>query len=118
MSLDLAIKLARKNPIPKFKHAAVLVVDGLSYYGYNQTKTHPWMVKYGHRSLCIHAEIDALLQYHRYGPSEAPGRLKGSAIYVARVLKNGRPALSKPCLGCARALAAFGVEHVEWTENE
>ena len=55
--------------------------------------------------ISIHAEIAAIK-----GVSEDV--VKGSTIYVARVLKNGGPGLSKPCKSCEKTLNEMGVKKV------
>jgi cytidine deaminase len=42
----------------------------------------------------------------------------GSTVFVARVLRNGLPALSKPCINCERIMRARGVKKVHYTINE
>lgn len=39
----------------------------------------------------------------------------GSTVYVARVLRNGIPALSRPCADCERLMRARGVKKVYYT---
>lgn len=42
----------------------------------------------------------------------------GSEIYVARVLKNGELAMSKPCAHCENVLRARGIKTVYYTINQ
>lgn len=113
--LDYAIAYAMRNPIIKLPRlCAVLVMpNGNKYIGYNQLKTHPFQEKFkrNSKSLYLHAEIDAIVNALRARPD-----IRGADMYVARVLKDGTPALAKPCEGCERALIHFGIKNVEWTE--
>ena len=114
--MNLAIKCAKANKIQKLpKLAAVLVTKNKTVFiGFNRYKTHPLQKKFSRNSssLCLHAEMDAIVQ-----ASRAKVDIEGGAIYVARVNKKMQPALAKPCEGCERALVHFGIKIVEWTEN-
>lgn len=91
-------------------------------FGFNQTKTHPLQSQYAkHPQACyIHAEMDAIVKALR---SHSAEDLKNFDLYVARA-KRARPkgeyvpALAKPCPGCQKAIAAFGIRRVFYTEGE
>lgn len=91
---------------------AAVIMDGKREvsWGWNSRKTHPLAFRFSrrHDRVCIHAEISAL--------AAAREPVDGMAMYVARVLKDGSPALAMPCTACQSALAAFGIENVSWTE--
>ena len=71
----------------------------------------------------LHAEIDALLTFFvRYqerldSDMSMAEKLSNANVYVARVLKDGSPALAKPCDTCLGALMYFGIlpENIHWT---
>ena len=122
MSIDLAIKHARTNPIlPRGRNSisrfGCVITDGFRFFkGHNSYRTHPWQAKYGARTglpeaVHVHSEIAALVQATRSGI--VPSR---STVFVARVLKDGSPALAKPCPGCLMALTEFGFTDIHWTE--
>lgn len=55
------------------------------------------------------------------GHAEARTLLKagwGSTMYVARVMKNGQLALSKPCANCERMMRVRGVKKVFYSISE
>jgi len=55
------------------------------------------------------------------GHAEARVMLKagwGSTVYVARVMKNGELALSKPCANCERMMRARGVKKVYYSISQ
>ena len=54
----------------------------------------------------IHAEIAVL---------KRAKKVRGSTIYVARVLRTGRRGLAKPCKRCHKTLVAAGVRQAIWT---
>lgn len=115
--LDLAVHHARQNPIIKLPQmAAVIVRRNVIAIGYNSLKSHPLAARFGRHdeAIYLHAEVDAIKNALRFC---RPNELAGCSMYVARVLKNGEPALAKPCKGCVRALATFGIEDVYWTEG-
>lgn len=109
-----ATQMARLNPVAGLpKMAAILLANKRLFLGYNSRKTHPLAKKFGKNSdaVCLHAEIDAIRTCTAQGVSP-----EGGTMWVARVLKNGQPALAKPCPGCQAALVAFGIKEVHWTE--
>jgi deoxycytidylate deaminase len=94
--------------------AAILTTrSGKAYTGFNSRKTHPLAKKFGRneKAICIHAEIDAIRRCVASGDDP-----RGGSLWVARVLKDGQRALAKPCEGCQRAILAFEINEVEWTE--
>jgi deoxycytidylate deaminase len=111
MSLDLAIKAALANPIKRAPRMAAVIKDRkrLVSIGLNTFKTHPLQAKFGKMDECIylHAEIAAFVN--------ARCDVTGMTLYVARVTRDGKPALAKPCSGCQRAIVQFGFGKVEWT---
>lgn len=117
MSLHLATILARGNDVKDLPRMAAVIADKRGIVigtGANSRKTHPLAKKYGKHpeALCLHAEIAAIKDALReIGPDE----FSDYTLYVARVLKDGTPALAKPCIGCARAILEFGIGNVEWT---
>lgn len=109
-----AVKKARSNPVVGLPRLAAILrtKDGTEYVGFNSRKTHPLAKEFGRKqeTICLHAEVDAIRQALR--DSRDPS---GGYMYVARVLKNGQPALAKPCEGCQRALVAFDIQNVRWS---
>lgn len=114
--IDLAITLARDNPgTSRAKVAAVLVNRSkVMAVGYNQYKSHPLQARYSsnEHAIFLHAEVDAIKNYIR---EHGHSGLSSCTMYVARVTRGGKPAMSKPCKGCTAALAAFDIEKVHWT---
>jgi len=90
--------------------------------GVNQMKTHPLMLGEGYRAdqLYMHAEIDAIRNALRL---ITPDQLSKCEIHVVRVKrphtgsKKWVHGLAKPCPGCARAIANFGLKNAYWTED-
>jgi hypothetical protein len=79
--------------------------------GLNQFKTHPLQARFCTHPdrLYLHAEIHGLARAFQKG-------ITIDRVAIARVLKNGQPALARPCLGCMAALDAFDIKRIEWTE--
>lgn len=113
--LEHAVGAALSNPVEGLPRMAAILVtrSGNAYTGYNSRKTHPLAKRFGRndQAICIHAEIDAIRRAVAAGDD-----LRGSRMWVARVFRDGRPALAKPCIGCQRAIVSFGIVEVEWTE--
>lgn len=112
-TLSHAVSLARMNPVKGLPRMAAILKcwNGITT-GRNSRKTHPLMAKFGRnsKSICLHAEIDAIRNAIRRGLDP-----EGATMYVARVTRDGKPALAKPCEGCQRAIVAFGIKDVQWT---
>lgn len=77
--------------------------------GINQRKTHPLQIKHAGRinpeACFLHAEIAALVKC----------RGVPHTMFVARVLKDGTPALAKPCPICQAAIEEAGIKEVVYT---
>lgn len=100
--------------------AAVVVKNEIISIGVNSKKTDPFQKRFGKNSFSIHlhAEISAIknaLKRIRHDD------LAKSTLYVARVksVRNSTVyGLSKPCAGCQRAIAEFGIKKVIYTNEE
>ena len=114
--LDLARTIAENNA-KDFQHRIGCVVvdkkNRVISIGFNKRKTHPVQgqlaSKYGKKGqIFLHAEIDALVKT----------RKKPHKIYVARVKRNGKDGLAKPCPICQAAIESAGIKKVFYTEDE
>lgn len=122
--LDSVFKLSVDTPYCfRAKVAAAIYKNKtLISYGFNRYKTHPVQQLYAkHPKACyIHAEIDAIIKALKRVDHE---ELKHCDLYIARAKRTGPatdyiPALAKPCVGCSRAIIAFGFKSVFYTEEE
>lgn len=116
-----ALDLARRNPVRDLPKMAAIIVDKKGMvvsYGMNSRKSDPLAAKYGRHPDAIypHAELAAIKSAVDYFRLDGLEELYECTMYVARVLKNGEPALAKPCIGCQRAIQEFGITNVEWTK--
>ena len=76
------------------------------------TKTHPLQSRFARipgETIYLHAEIAAIAKALRNRDLKI---LNGSTLYVARLCANGTWGNAKPCVGCARAIDAFGFRDV------
>jgi deoxycytidylate deaminase len=122
--LEMLTRLAIENPgtRTRYKMAAGIVYrKHLLATGVNSYKTHPLMASPGyHREqIYMHAEVDAIRNGLRLVSQD---QLAKSAIYIVRVKqkREGRGytfGLAKPCRGCTRMIASFGIENVWWSED-
>lgn len=123
--IDMLERLAIENPgvQGRFKLAAGIVYKGkhLIATGVNSYKSHPLMWEWGRNeeSIYLHAEIDAIKNALRLVTQDQLARCD---IYVVRVKRDEKNkgwvrALAKPCPGCRRAIASFGLRNAFWTEN-
>jgi len=99
------------------------ITDGNSWaYGYNQEKTHPFQKRFGttESSIFLHAEIDAIKNWLRHnGGLQDLSECDLFIMRVKRLHRNGPwiTGLSKPCTGCKRAIATFGIKNVMYVDN-
>ena len=101
------------------RHAAAIVYKNqIVAYGVNQNKSHPFQFRFSVNddSIFLHAETDAIKNALRRISED---ELEKASLYVCRVkYTDNTPhkklmwGLSKPCLGCQRAIATFGIEDV------
>ena len=106
--LDCLIDLAKHvQPVGGTKIAAAIVYkDRIISVGTNMRKSHPLQKRFARNAeaIFLHAEIDAIRKL-----VSIP---RGSVLYLARVYRNGSPALVTPCPGCLSALDHFRVTKV------
>ena len=114
-------KIAEDVPIAGRARIAAAIVhkNEIISIGTNQSKSHPLQAKFSrhYQAIHIHAEIDAIARAVKRIDSK---RLAQSTLYIARVKLDRTGGdwmwgLSKPCSGCARAIASFDIKNVVWT---
>lgn len=98
--------------------AGVVYKNRLVAVGVNSYKSHPLMTKFGKNpeAIYLHAEVDAIKNALRVLSLQ---ELEKSDILVVRVKKDGhdyKTCLAKPCDGCARAIQAFNLRNLYYTE--
>ncbi|UUN30908.1 hypothetical protein [Streptomyces sp. FIT100] len=101
--LNLAVKQAARSRC-RYRVGAVLAKGGrILAHSSNRYRNAP-STDFHHAT--FHAE-EVLLRRTRSA--------RGAVVYVARVRRNGAPALARPCPRCQRALAADGVVRALYT---
>lgn len=98
--------------------AGVVYKNRLVAVGVNSYKSHPLMTKFGKNpeAIYLHAEVDAIKNALRVLSLQ---ELEKSDILVVRVKRDGhdyKTCLAKPCDGCARAIQAFNLRNLYYTE--
>ena len=108
-----AIKALKKADHHTFKiGAAVFYKKYLISIGSNSVfKTHPLMRQYDEHKT-IHAEVAAIIQAAKYRD------LSNCHLVVYRELKNGNPALARPCEVCQAIMHSFGIKEVYYTTDK
>ena len=106
--------------------AGIVIKSRMISLGSCSYKTHPFQKTYGKNSdsICLHAEIDAIKNALRRVSVED---LKRATLYVARMKKEVVNNLtltyrdvwgnSRPCIGCQKAIATFGINKVYYTTD-
>lgn len=105
--IDEAIKIARRSSTGKYMTGAVIIRKGkILSNGWNHIPNHK------HPKLfSLHAEMHALARARHLD-------LHGAVVYIAALSrKSGNATLAKPCLNCAIALRAAGIEHFVCTSS-
>lgn len=109
--LDKATELAKKSTYRRARHGAIIVKNGrIIARGINKMKTSAKNLGTAEFSkhASLHAEIAALR-------NASPANLRGAHIFVARVLRNDEPAMSKPCPNCLKAIQEAGIKKIYYT---
>lgn len=119
--LHTLAKIAEANPTSAEKMASAIVYrNKIISVGMNSMKSHPLQAKYAknEHAIFLHSEIAAIKNALR---EVSVDDLSKCDIYVVRVKKE-KPftkkyvlGLAKPCAGCERAIAEFGLKKVVYT---
>lgn len=122
--LHTLAKVAEANDDSNIRFAAAVVYrNKIVSVGYNRRKSHPFQAKFAKNSeaIFLHAEVHAIKNALREIPVED---LSKCELYVTRVKRPKSHAegfiwgLSKPCAGCERAIAEFGLKRTIYTCDE
>lgn len=106
--LSRASELA-SHSTENYRHGAIIVKGSKTLaVGINRNVNNPNQVSNPKTEASIHAEVAALNACRR-------ANLEGAVIYVARILKDGSPAMSRPCGNCQKALREAGIKKVFYT---
>lgn len=112
--INKATKQAEKS---KFYRARVgcVILKGSKIIGRGFNKLrHQSTIKTDHWLGSVHAEVSAVLDAIKCGKLRD---LKGSTVFVSRILKDGTHAISCPCVDCMKVLRGVGVKKVVFTTN-
>lgn len=91
------------------RHGAVVVMGKrVLAVGVNRTRNDPRICTDPKTGAALHAEIAALKTLRDID-------LRGATLVSARVLKDGTPALAKPCPRCAAVIEYLGLGKVVYT---
>ena len=111
-------------PVANARLAAALVYKNeIISLGVNQKKSHPFQVKFcrHEEAIFLHSETDAIKNALKRYSLETVSR---SSLYICRVKrepdnnKNMIWGLAKPCSGCQRAISAFNISTVYYTDDD
>lgn len=118
---DLALNAASSSQC-KFQHGAVIVASGKPIsIGINlekfrsldsitaQAPHNKEAEKRRARQETTHAEAHCILKIR--------GNLRGTTLYSARLRKDGKPGLSKPCASCRQIIQLTGISTVVYWDH-
>lgn len=121
--LETLTKAAIDNHKMQEKLAAAIVKNGkIISIGTNSKKSHPLQARFkkNEHAIFLHAEIDAIKKSLSQIKVED---LNKCDIYITRV-KKLKPldtdyvwGVSKPCMGCLRAILQFGIRRIVYTTD-
>lgn len=123
MKTNDIIELLRNEATELEEWGGAKIVSALVYkrkiisLGWNHNKTSPFQKMYGknNKSIYYHSETHAIRKASRVLSLD---KIAKSTLFVCRIKKNGQLGLSKPCVGCRKAIEAFGIREVIYsTEN-
>lgn len=124
--MKILAKIAEaQEPVARMRLTAALVYKNeIISVGCNQMKTHPFQMKFAKNkeSIYLHAEVNCVRNALRSVSMDVISRC---TMYVYRAKHPGQdssvfiPGLSKPCEGCQRCIAEFGIKRVAYSlDNE
>lgn len=95
--------------------AAVCARSKVLGVGQNALKSHPFQARWGRSPEAIywHAETRAIHD----ALDQVTDTLRGAEIFVVRVHADHSLALSRPCAGCAEAIAHYEISAVHYTDH-
>lgn len=105
----LAARAARCSTMNNPTGCVVVRKNRVVSFGFNSRKSHPKSPI--PRWFCIHAELSACMGI----PAD---KLHGSDVYVVRLTKTGKYAMSKPCPFCETMLRGAKVRRAFYTTRE
>jgi len=102
--------------------AGIVYKNEFISFGSNQLKTHPFQQKFSKHedAIYLHAETDAIKNALKVLTQE---QLARSTLYICRLKQISSEderkvwGLAKPCPGCQRAIATFGIKDVYYTTD-
>lgn len=122
--LNTLARIAEANDDSNIKFCAAIVRGNkIVSYGFNRNKSHPFQAKFSKNpeAIFLHAEVHAIKNALRDLSVE---ELKNTELYITRVKKPKAGdkhfvwGLAKPCCGCERAIAEFGIKRTVYTTDE
>ena len=116
----LLMRVAESSDHHRYRLAAAVVIRGrVISFGYNRMKTDPMQAKYcvNKERIYMHAEIHAIKNALRHISVD---ELKRATLLVLRTREDTASGwgMAKPCEGCMRAIAEFGIRNVKYTNDE
>ena len=115
---NLALIAADAPKVANYRvSAAITYKNRLVSYGISSYKTSPFQKRFAadEYKIHLHAEIAAIKNALR---TLHVSQLKNVTLYVCRVKSLGEWGNSKPCPGCQRAIAEFGIKNVIYTSAD
>lgn len=109
------------EPVAQARIAACLVIKNeIISFGINKKKTHPFQAMYGtnENSIFLHAETDCIKNALKLVDMK---QLTKASLYICRVKYEACTknkfifGLAKPCPGCSKAIATFGIKNIYYS---
>jgi tRNA(Arg) A34 adenosine deaminase TadA len=103
--------------------AAVVYKNQIISYGFNQLKSHPFIIPYqkNEDAIYLHAETDAIKNALKRITVD---QLSKCDLFIIRAKQKSSTSnkivygIAKPCDGCAKCISTFGLKKVYYSTNE
>ena len=121
----LAKEASKNSNFPQHKLGAVIIYHGVPLaIGYNTTKTSPVQKYYNKKRKGFDVEADYENNNSIHSEMMALNKVKyldidfnKTAIFIYRELKNGTPALARPCAACSQRIKDLGIKDIYYSSN-
>lgn len=106
-NINLASVIARRSHNKKHKTGCVIAYPGDEVISTGWSHSGVWCIG---DLYSVHSEIHAILRGRHVN-------LEGCVAYISTLTKSGKRTSAKPCVSCATALVAYGIDYAICTTS-
>lgn len=104
---ELARKMSFKSPHKPAMGSIITYKGRILGLGFNSCRSHP---RANNPYSMLHAEVSAIINARKEN-------FEGCDIFVYRELKDGTPALAKPCQYCYNMIKSLGFKSINYSDS-